>query len=93
MTPDELRERIRRQGGEPLDNELLWQLRGLPSVRAASSDWFHGWVQITVALKEWTWDAMQEPTALIDAFAREHVQQFSVTHRFTPPKLTPPGLS
>jgi hypothetical protein len=46
-------------------------------------------VEITIGLREWTWNARAQPNAVIDTFAREHVQAFSVTHRFEPPELRP----
>ena len=87
MTPDELRARILANPVESVEADLLRRLDQLPEVQSASSTWFHGWVEIRVQLAEWTWDAQAEPSALIDAWAREHVANFSVTTRFVPPPL------
>ena len=46
-------------------------------------------MEIEVQLAEWTWDAQAEASDLIDAWAREHVREFSVTARFEPPPLAP----
>lgn len=90
MSGDDLRARILASPPvEPVEADLLRSLRELPQVRSAESTWFHGWVEIRVVLNEWTWDAQAEPSALIDAWAREHVRQFSVTTRFAPVELRP----
>lgn len=69
---------------------LVRQLRELREVWSVDVEHYHGHVRVNVHLNDWNWDAMAQPSELIDAYARGHVQHFSVTTRFHPPNLAPP---
>lgn len=67
-------------------------LRKLPHVKAVRTTWLFGCVEIHVDLDAWDEDTWHGAHDLIDAFARPHVEQFSVIgHVHTPTRRTRVG--